>query len=335
MGHLFNKSFAIATVALVSINTLAKAQDVSATVPPVLISTYAKAEDTPVGLASPDFVISGGFGYTWLKGNELVYDSGNRISHLIWETKAPVVTLNAKGEIYNDWTISGNAVFGFNGDSHMVDYDWLAGDYAFDNWTDRSIHPDTRLDKYINLDVALGRNFTLNDAVIVNLHGGLKYTNVKSTAYGGSFVYSQTGFRKDIGNFAADQKGISFEQRYPGIFIGTEAKINHAQWTLRGLARAGVTIGATDTDHHWVRDLRFEEKYGPIPFMSLGAEAGYQVTDNTQFTLGANFEQFFRKKGDTLIYDIPSGRQVAGPFKDGAGMDFRSITLSAGLKLAF
>lgn len=317
MGHLFSKSLAIAIASLVSISTLAKAEDMS------------------VGLASPDFVISGGFGYTWLKGNELVYASGNRISHLTWETKAPVVTLSANGEFYNDWTISGNAVFGFNGDSHMVDYDWLAGDYAFDNWTDKSIHPDTRLDKYINLDVALGRNFTLNDAVIVNLHGGLKYTNVKSTAYGGSFVYSDSDFRDDIGNFAADQKGITFEQRYPGIFIGTEAKIKHAQWTLTGLARAGVTIGATNTDHHWVTDDRYEDKYGPIPFLSLGAEAAYQVTDNAQFTFGANFEQFFRNKGDTLKYNIASGRQEGGPFKDGAGMDFRSITLSASLKLAF
>lgn len=319
MIRLSAKTLAISAAVLASTASLAFSADQSADV-----------------VASPDFVFVGGVGYTWLKGNELVYDgAGNRISHLIWETDAPVINLGAKGEFGNDWTVSGNVEFGFSGNSHMEDYDWLAGDYAFDNWTHQSIHPDTELDRYINLDIALGKNFDLNETTTFNLHGGFKYTDVKWTAYGGSFIYSVGGFRDTVGNFPAGEKGITFEQRYPGVFIGGEAKTVHGAWTFTGLARAGVTIGATDTDHHWMRDLRFEEKYGAIPFVSLGAEAAYQITESTQITLGVDFERFFRKKGETKMYDIPTGIQVGGPFEDGAGMDFQSVTLSAGLKVAF
>ncbi|RVK06627.1 omptin family outer membrane protease [Sinorhizobium medicae] len=59
----------------------------------------------------------------------------------------------------------------------------------------------------------------------------------------------------------------------------------------------------TDTDHHWRRNIRFEEKYGPIPFWNLGAEAAYQVNDSTQITLGVDIERFFRKEGDMISND--------------------------------
>jgi outer membrane protease len=286
-------------------------------------------------IGADDFVFVGGIGYTWLKGNELVYNGGNRISRLIWESDAPVINLGAKGVFDGDWTVSGDVRFGFGGNSHMEDYDWLGGSYDFDDWTDRSVHPDTDLDRYIDLDIALGKNFALSEASTFNLHGGFKYTNVKWTGYGGSYVYSSGGFRNTTGTFADGEKVITFEQRYPGLFIGGEVKTTSGAWTIIGLARAGATIGASDTDHHWLNDQRFEEKYGAIPFVDLGLEAAYQVNDNSQFTLGVDFERFFRKKGSTKEYDISSGAQIGGPFEDGAGMDFQSITVSADLKVAF
>ncbi|RWC00047.1 omptin family outer membrane protease [Mesorhizobium sp. M3A.F.Ca.ET.201.01.1.1] len=49
---------------------------------------------------------------------------------------------------------------------------------AGQDWSDQSIHPDTRLDRYINLDMAAGPDFVINDATVINLHGGFKYTNM-------------------------------------------------------------------------------------------------------------------------------------------------------------
>ncbi|ARP67228.1 MULTISPECIES: hypothetical protein [Mesorhizobium] len=55
------------------------------------------AHSTIYSVPDRSVVFLGGVGYTWPKGNEFVYDEGgNRVSKLIWETGAPVLT-RAKG----------------------------------------------------------------------------------------------------------------------------------------------------------------------------------------------------------------------------------------------
>lgn len=128
---------------------------------------------------------------TWLNSNELVYEGGKRASKLIWETNAPSLTASLKADDINGWTFSANAVVGFSGNSQMVDYDWSEPSYDAADWSDRSIHTDTHLDRYINLDIAVGRDFVINDDTTINLQGGFKFTDVKRSAYGGSYIYSE------------------------------------------------------------------------------------------------------------------------------------------------
>jgi outer membrane protease len=145
--------------------------------------------------------------------------------------------LGATARFKEVWTVKANAQVGFSGSTYMEDYDWLepfaqAG-APDDQWSDRSRHSNTDLDRYINLDVAVGRDFAVNDTTLVNLHGGFKYTNVKRTSYGGDFVYSTNGFRDDVGNLPDGEKGITYEQRYPGLFVGGEASTRFGAWTHR------------------------------------------------------------------------------------------------------
>ncbi len=290
--------------------------------------------------SEPDrgIVIVGGIGYSWLKGNELVYDgAGNRISHLIWDTQAPVFTLGAKGRLHGAWTVSANAAIGFSGNSHMEDYDWLAGNYEFNNWTHRSVHPGTELDRYLDLDIAVGYDVLVTDTAKVNLHGGFKYTNVKWTSIGGSFVYSTGGgFRNQTGTFP-DIPGITYEQRFPGLFLGASAEADYGNWTVSGVVRGGVTIGATAIDHHWLRNaagLRFDEEYRAVPFVSLGAKADYKVTDTASIFLGADYDHYFRTKGDVRITDLATGAQSTVSV-DGGGADFSAFKLHGGLTVKF
>nr|WP_170954339.1 MULTISPECIES: omptin family outer membrane protease [Mesorhizobium] len=86
-----------------------------------------------------------------------------------------------------------------------------------------SVHPPgTRLDRYIDLDIAAGPDFVINDATVINLHGGVKYTDMKWKAYGGSYIYSGEGFR-DYRGVPGPKPGIDYEQRYFGLFLGAEA----------------------------------------------------------------------------------------------------------------
>ncbi|UWU25728.1 omptin family outer membrane protease (plasmid) [Rhizobium sp. CB3060] len=278
-----------------------------------------------------------GFGYTRLKGNELVYNEvGNRISRLIWESHAPVMTSGFKAELDNSWTISANAAISFSGDSHMEDYDWeKAWGYDGKDWSSRSVHTNTDLERYVNIDIASGHDFVINDATTVNLHVGFKYTNVKWTAYGGTFIDSSGGFRNERFNFEDGERVISYEQRYPGVFLGTEATTKYGDWTLSALLRCGADVDANDIDNHWLRNVDFEEKFGAHPFVSIGAKAVYQLTGRVSLFFAGNFDQYFRRKGDTTEYDMSTSPPEVGSYKDGAGMDLYALTLAAGFKLTF
>lgn len=297
-----------------------------------------RADDMVVAGAGEGIVMFGGIGYTWLRGTELVYSStGDRISQLDWETQAPALTGTLKAWLSDFWTVSGTATIGFSGDSHMEDRDWLtpfSPSFDFDDWSDLSVHPDTKLDRYIDLSIAVGRDFAISDNAVVNLHGGLKYTDVKWTAYGGSFVYSTNGFRDDVFSLVNGERNITFEQRYPGVFLGAETTVTGGRWAFTGLLRGGMTVGATDTDHHWLRDLRFEDKYGAISFLSLGARVDYSVLSETRVFLAANYDKYFRKVGNSDFYDINTGEHLGGE-KKSAGAKFEAFTVSSGVRIAF
>lgn len=303
-------------------------------------ASMALADDATGSASSFGSGLTGGIGYTWIRTNEYVFDTdnGNRASQLIWETEAPVVTLGANAVVMDHWTIDANLALGFNGDSNMKDYDWIAPNnpsYAFDDWTDRSLHPDTRLQRYIDFDIAAGHDFEVNEKATVNLHGGFKYTNFKASSYGGTYIYSEKGFRSDIGAFPDDARVITYEQRLPTLFVGAEATIDCDRWTFMGLIRGGATVSATDTDYHWNIRTRFESDYAPIPFISLGARVDYHVTEQASFFIAGNFDNYFKSKADVTLYDIASGAKKEGPDINGGGLDFRSFAVSGGLKVSF
>lgn len=187
--------------------------------------------------------------------------------------------------------------------------------------------------------MAAGPDFVINDATVINLHGGFKYTNMKWKAYGGSYIYSGDGFgfREDRGKFPDGEPVIDYEQRYFGLFLGAKATTTLGNLTLSGLLRSGFTVDASAVDHHWLREegrgLRFEDDFFTVPFISAGAKIDYQMTDRASVFLAGNVDKYFRNKGYKTAYSIATGEQ--GAHKDSAGMDFYALTLSAGFKLTF
>lgn len=176
-----------------------------------------KSQDFKYSNIDKTFTFLGGVGYTWVKAEEIVYYGEDQISHLFWQSQMPVLTGAFRAAPMDNVTVFGRVKVGLGGSHKMEDYDWMGEhfkSYAFDDWTHRSVHDQTELDRYINLDIAVGHDFEINQHNVFNLHGGFKYTNVKWTASNGQYVYSDTGFRKDVGKFS--EKGISYEQNFPG-----------------------------------------------------------------------------------------------------------------------
>ncbi|UDF33080.1 UNVERIFIED_ORG: omptin family outer membrane protease (plasmid) [Roseateles sp. XES5] len=290
------------------------------------------------GQLHPDVQFLGGIGVLQLKANEIVYlGSGNntKLSHLVWETTSPMASAEVRVRSDDAWTLRVSGQAALDGDGFMADYDWIgtAGD-GWDEWSDRSRHPGTSLDRYLSVTAAVGHDFDVSEEVIVNVNAGLKYTEAKWTSVGGSFVYSDAGgFRNEAGEFE-DVRVISYRQQLPMGFAGLDISYTAGKWTLQASAKGGLTFRGRDRDNHWLTDTRFTGRFEPAPTLLLGANAEYTLDERTNVFLAGSFEKIFRTRGGGKVVDTRTG-QLQADDSDVIGADFRAASIVIGIKRAF
>ena len=281
--------------------------------------------------------LSGGIGLVSMMANELVYDGGWTTSKLIWESlNVPVATLNLEAQLQNGWNVAARAEVGLGGDSYMADYDWLTPHVVAngaDDWTHQSLHPDTRVDHFLRGSLVVGRDMLVTDHFAVNLNGGIKYTDVQWTGYGGSYIYSVGGFRDTSGNFVDGQAGITYRQMLPMAFVGADITARFDRLVLVAGAQGGFTLAGQAVDDHWLRDLRFIDYMNVAPMVALNAEAKYGFSDNAAVFVAASLDKMFTARADTLVINTNTNATTLYP--DSAGADFASVTISGGLSGSF
>ncbi|MBL8599903.1 MAG: omptin family outer membrane protease [Devosia sp.] len=282
-----------------------------------------------VPAAAQEAQIAFGTGVLGLHADEIVYEGGKRISHLVWTTSAaPLLTAGLEVRWPEGWRLDVDGSFAVSGVSFMADYDWLGAVQpaaGFEDWTDRSLHPDTRLDFYASGRAAIGHGLVTAGPVEIGAALGGRYSAVRWTAWGGSYNYDSGA---DVGSFDPGARIISYEQRMPVGFVRLDASAGSGALRLDGSAELGLAIGPSDIDDHWLRGLRFYDRYGLTPVLRLAADASYAVSDRLTLTAGASLEHLFTVRGDTLMVDRTTGESVLLP--DGAAMSFSALTLRAG-----
>jgi outer membrane protease len=288
------------------------------------------AEDMLLTSADGAVVFRGSYGITAIEANELVYQGKWKVSKLIWESSA-ISTFTGQAKVdFDQFFLRATGTIGINGDGHMRDYDWVIQDKP---WTHRSVHPDTRLNHYFTGTIEAGREVLSYDGTTVSLGGGVKYTDVKWTAWGGSYVYSSSGFRDLKGDFPDNEKGISYRQQWPVPFLGIDLTHSEGPWTFAGAFQGGVAVNGKGTDDHWMRDLRFIDHVETTPAVMITGSAEYEVRPNTAFFVSGAFDQIIRGRADTDMIDTLNGGKRK--FPDGAGADYMSVTVSLGLRGKF
>ncbi|WP_338721299.1 omptin family outer membrane protease [Devosia sp. XK-2] len=291
------------------------------------------ARSTEATSVDGNFRLRASLGATYLEGNEFVYWGNYRASKLIWQTLAPVLRGSVSADLGYGVSIAAEGGVALRGDSHMVDYDWLNGDDTFENWTHRSEHPDTHLAHFWTGSATVGYALADVEDAVIRLHGGFQYTDVKWDAFGGSYVYSDPGFRDDVGNFAEGEPGVSYRQQMPEIFLGVDGEQYYGKLRVGGVMRAGLVIGAVATDDHWMRDLRFTDTIYVQPSVELGLDAGYELGRNVELTLAGRFRHMFEQRGDTSSYNTVSG--VTQYYTNSAAASFTQAEMTAGLRARF
>jgi outer membrane protease len=312
---------------------------------PVAIAALAAepvlaADPSTARFGAGDTVVSASVDYLDLFGDELVYygpSDGRLLSRLLWESSALGATLTVRHGVSDRFSLQGSVTMGLLADSYMEDYDWLARDAPFfiDDWTHRSRHPDTDLDHYYALDLAARYELAGGEDRSFGVTGGILFTDVQWSAYGGDYVYSSAGFRDVIGTFPDGLLGISYRQVLPAAYAGVTGGFEHGDWSFDGMARIGLTFGAYDIDHHWLRDIKFEEDYPSSLYFGLAANATYKLRERISLTFGAQYDHYATMKGPTLMTTISGGDFINYLPGDSAGAAFNALKLSAGVKAKF
>ncbi|MDH4439846.1 MAG: omptin family outer membrane protease [Rhizobium sp.] len=290
------------------------------------------AQDGLASSGSGGVTYFAGIGLANIKAGEYVYDGDRKLSQLDWESKGVKTgTIGAQMEIGYNWRIKGQIDVGLGGNGYMEDRDWQ--DASYSGWTDQSLHDDTELDRYVNLLIEADRAVIDNGSTRIGLGGGIGYTDVKWTARGGSYIYTDVTLHDTVGNFADGEKGISYEQRIPTLFLSANAEQQIGKFKLSGTLRGGASFASKGVDDHWMRDLHFTDTMDIGPMMGAAVSADYQFLPSAALYVAGDFQKIFKTRGDAEVRDTVTG--ATDSFDDGAAADYQSITVSAGVKGSF
>ena len=280
--------------------------------------------------------LRGSYGLMAVGADEIVKPLDWELSHLYWRsTNVQIASAALEVDITPTWTAILKGSIGFGGTHHMEDYDWIPPyftDLGIGGYSDKSVHDKTEMDKYFSVDGALRYNMVDDPIGSFGFLGGAKYTNVKWTAYGGSYLYSVGGVRNTAGSFADIAVG-SYEQKLPVVYLGAEGTYRAGDWSFGGSGTAGVGIRPSSVDYHFLRTTKFEDQFSLAPEVSAALSAEYRIINHISFYTDAKGSWLFQSKGDTKATNWSTG--ASQTYYDLAGMGAYSASVSVGLKGSF
>ena len=298
---------------------------------------FISDNDQTAANPNENFSLRGSIGIAHITANEHVYAFGSgtqNLSLLVWDTYTPIANADVKVRLPGAWTVQGHVEAALPGKSTMTDYDWtgFSPSYNMNDWDHRSISPNTNLDWYLKGDIALGRDFPINEALTVNVNGGVGYTDVQWTAVGGTYIYSVGGFRDTSGTIP-DVPGVRYRQQLPVGFVGVDAAVNDGAWSLDAGARAGLVLYGISTDHHYLRvpPMVIVDQLNLGQELSAKARLGYAFNDHLSAFVEGSYTKMLAAHTATDYYNMNTGAlMIHGTNFGGAELD--AATLSAGLK---
>ena len=277
-------------------------------------------------------------------------DRNGKVSHLIWctysspvlEAKISSSSKQSKGSITFE--------FGYGGDHHMADYDYLwptlenghsneIVNYDWQNqyeWTHLSTHPNTKMTHYFKgqYDFELfpfkKNNLTLSTLI------GCSLLNTGWAAYGGSYKYwdetvSNDGQGGYIMNFdegtLENKKGGSFRIRIYSVLVGCKAVFNIDKNQLHFQALAGPSLPKM-TDHHYLRNFYGYSAFNPSMFYSFQCSLNRNIKENIFLVCQAEYSTLPVTK-DIFIATDTATEEIT--YADGFALRFRSKKLSLGI----
>ncbi|BCM17784.1 omptin family outer membrane protease [Mesorhizobium sp. J8] len=258
----------------------------------------------------------------------------HKVSQLDWKSiEVTLLTFGVNARIDKEWSLKSRFDVGIGGDGHLLDRDWASK--LHDSWSGRAVLPDTDLDHYFAGSIEVDRIVASNDTGSLALGAGMRYTDVKWTAYGGYGTESSGDplFRDLHPIWAGDHKVITNRQKIPVGFVSLSGEQVLGDLSISGGVRAGLSIGFEGIDDHW-GEHRFSDDLYTAPTMGADIAVSYAVTPCASLYLRGSFDRVFHTGGDGQSFDTAKG-QIEGRFKDAVGATFQAMSVSFGLKATF
>ncbi|TQO04914.1 UNVERIFIED_ORG: omptin [Citrobacter freundii] len=270
------------------------------------------------------------------KTKERVYDpvGGRKVSQLDWKYSNAAII---KGAI--NWDLmprvsvgaAGWTTLGSRG-GYMIDQDWLDASNP-GTWTHESRHPNTRLNYANEFDLNI-KGWLLNEADYkLGLMAGYQESRYSFNATGGTYIYSEGGFRNEIGSFPDGKKGIGYKQRFKMPYIGLAGSYRYDDFEFSGALKYSGWVRTSDNDEHYLRETTFRSKVKNQNYYSVAVNAGYYITPNAKVYVEGTWNRVTNKKGDMSIYDRTDN--TSGYDKNNAGIENYNLMTTAGFKYYF
>lgn len=281
--------------------------------------------DIPVSLQ-----LSGG--YLWGESGEYVYDeeSGRKISELQWELRNIYMVGGTLSAAPADWLLVSLGGWGaVNSHSgRMTDYDWMDEDNG--EWTDRSVGR-TRLDHGWMFDANAMFPIELHDNFSIAPLVGFKHDNWKWHDEDMNYIYSDDGWRNDVGS--ATGTAIIYEQWFYTPYAGLSVGAQYEGFSLGAYFRGTPFAWAKDKDEHLNRSITYDGDFHSIRYVGVGVEASYAFTEHVSVGLAYDYQEYLLRKGDMEYADASDGD--TGRSRNGSGLSHYSNMVTLSLRYAF
>lgn len=308
----------------------------------------ARAADAPAAPASATggtgiLAATGGFltdrlsfqtylGYLTGQSTEKVYDSaGGRESRLDWNIDdAMIVGTRLDFRVTRWLSFEAGGWANVAADATMDDYDWLWPDRK--GWSDWSHHPDTKLDRAFEVDLAARGRIIERNGYWVDGLIGYQVRNYKFRASNGDYVYSTYGWRDTEGSFSGPE--VDYAQWWRTPYLGVQAGYALPGWRVSGKVLASPFAQVSDRDLHIESQTQFLGDFDSTQMMAVALSAQHDFGDRWTLTGEANWQRFLEARGDLTASNVnyPS---IGSTFENGAGAANQTLIFSLGLGYRF
>ena len=303
---------------------------------PVAVAPGKGGEVIMADTSSPvKFSVSVGAGYLTGEANELVYwpSVGNhKASELTWKIdNLFMVGIGAKLKVQNWLTINVDGWFkAVDGDGTMDDYDWLV---PGQDWTDWSHHENTDVTDGSIFDVNAEFAFFHSESVAFKAIAGYKRDNFGWEAYGGDYVYSESGFRDTAGSIPSGISVISYEQTYTSLYVGLGVEAYFSKFELASRLIYSPIAQGEATDNHYLRNLVTYDDCEDGDMIAFDISGNYLINSNLSVMMAYSYQKYDTMQGDSEWQYRDEG--LAYYIVDGAGMDQTSSLFTVSLRYMF